>query len=101
MHKLHEFSLSRSSRRRFFRTAAAATSLALTPRLAGATALMEDPSLPSPFSALKPLGSRVRPITPDEFRERIAHAQRLMSESTPKYDALFFASGTSLYYFTG
>ena len=75
--------------------------MALTPRLAGATAQMENASLPSPFSALKPLGSRVRPITPDEFRERIAHAQRLMSESTPKYDALFFAPGTSLYYFTG
>src|SRR6266849_3128318 len=89
------------SRRRFFRTAAAATSLALTPRLAGATAQMENASLPSPFSTLKPLGSRVRPITPDEFRERIAHAQRLMSESAPKYDALFSAPGTSLYYFTG
>jgi len=62
---------------------------------------MEDASLPTPFSALKLLGSRVRPITADEFRERIAHAQHLMSESTPKYDALFFAPGTSLYYFTG
>jgi Xaa-Pro dipeptidase len=29
------------------------------------------------------------------------HAQKLMSELTPKFDALFLAPGTSLYYFTG
>jgi Xaa-Pro dipeptidase len=60
---------------------------------------------------LKPLGSRIRPITPAEFAERLQHAQQLMS-ATPstaaqpatgavQYDALFFAPGTSLYYFTG
>ncbi len=51
--------------------------------------------------ALKPLGARVHPITPDEFRERLLHAQKLMVELRPKYDALFIAPGTSLYYFTG
>src|SRR6266446_5520624 len=66
---------------------------------------------PPAFSALKPLGGRVHPITPDEFRQRIEHAQRFMADAPPapsgspsqvtKYDALFFAPGTSLYYFTG
>jgi len=60
-----------------------------------------DTSLPTAFLGLRPLGERVRPITPDEFRERIERARRLMSDATPKYDALFFAPGTSLYYFTG
>jgi len=37
---------------------------------------MEDSSsckrlLPSAFSGLKPLGERVRAVTPDEFRQRI------------------------------
>src|SRR5205807_7137286 len=50
---------------------------------------------------LKPLGGRVRPVTADEFHGRMGHAQKLMSESAPKYDALFIAPGTSLYYFTG
>ena len=57
--------------------------------------------LPPAFSALKPLGSRVHPIAADEFYGRLQHAQKLMSELAPKYDALFFAPGTSLYYFTG
>src|SRR5438445_6149951 len=47
-----------------------------------------------------PLGGRVRPITADEFHGRMGHAQELMSESAPKYDALFIAPGTALYYFT-
>jgi Xaa-Pro dipeptidase len=68
-------------------------------------------ALPQAFSALKPLGDRIHPITPDEFRKRIEHAQLLMTDapSAPsgspsqatKYDVLFFAPGTSLYYFTG
>ena len=57
-------------------------------------------TLPPAFSALKPLGSRVKPIAADEFRERLVHAQKLMSESTPRFDALFAAPGTSLLYFT-
>jgi Xaa-Pro dipeptidase len=57
--------------------------------------------LPAAFSALKPLGSRVHPITADEFHQRMVHAQKLMSELAPKFDALFVAPGTSLYYLTG
>ncbi len=70
-----------------------------------------DSSLPRSFSALKPLGDRVHPITPDEFRQRIERAQQFMADAPTapsgspsqaiKYDALFFAPGTSLYYFTG
>jgi Xaa-Pro dipeptidase len=67
-------------------------------------------SLPPSFASLKPLGSRVRPVQAEEFRERLQRAQKLMSEppsavapQSPgtKYDALFLAPGTSLYYFTG
>ena len=89
-----------ASRRRFLQSAAAASSLALAPTLGSA-----EPSPPqasaADFSSLKPLGSRLKPITPDEFKARLAHAQQLMGELNPKFDALFFAPGTSLYYFTG
>jgi Xaa-Pro dipeptidase len=56
------------------------------------------------------LGARVRPVTPSEFAERIQQAQQLMSgapspgkttSGAAPCDALFFAPGTSLYYFTG
>jgi Xaa-Pro dipeptidase len=88
------------SRRNFLKSTAVVSALALTPR---ANPAMEDSgsALPPAFSALKPLGARMHPITPEEFHDRLLHAQELMSELTPKYDALFFAPGTSLYYFTG
>ena len=98
------------SRRQFFQVAGVLSAGALTPKVPGGRS--DDSSkLPPPFSALKPLGDRVRPITPDEFSARIERAQSLMagapsaSSGSPsqaaKYDALFFAPGTSLYYFTG
>jgi Xaa-Pro dipeptidase len=67
------------------------------------SAIAEDCSgtQPPAFSALKPLGLRVHPITTEEFQERVQRVQKLMSEETPRYDALFLAPGTSLYYFTG
>jgi Xaa-Pro dipeptidase len=58
-------------------------------------------TLPPAFSGLKPLGSRIRPITTEEFQGRMQHAQKLMTDLSPKYDAMFVAPGTSLYYFTG
>jgi len=58
-------------------------------------------AVPPQFSSLKPLGGRVHPITPDEFRARLTRAQELMSQLDPKFDALVFGPGTSLYYFTG
>jgi len=89
-----------SSRRKFLQSAAALSSLAVAPRIEAAPASPQAAS-PADFSALKPLGARLKPITPDEFRERLDHAQQLMNQLKPSFDALFFAPGTSLYYFTG
>jgi Xaa-Pro dipeptidase len=61
----------------------------------------EADALPEAFSKLRPLGARVHPVTADEYRGRLEHAQKLMTELTPKYEALFVAPGSSLYYFTG
>ena len=80
--------------------AAAASAVALTPAARVAEA-SEPGALPQALAGLKPLGERVHPITADEFHERMLRAQKLMAESSPKYDALFVAPGTSLYYFTG
>lgn len=88
------------SRREFLKGTAAASALAITPQSASRSAAASE-SLPEAFSGLRPLGSRVHPITADEYRGRLQHAQTLMSELAPKYDALFVAPGTSLYYFTG
>ena len=103
-----------SSRRRFLSQTIAATSLGALarPDSLHAQAHTSANELPPAFDKLTPLGLRVHPITPSEFSERIAHAQQLMADpksqaadatSTPpqKYDALFFAPSTSLYYFTG
>jgi Xaa-Pro dipeptidase len=105
-----------SSRRRFLQHTLAATSIGTlaAPALSHAARPPHQPAgqLPPAFDKLAPLGTRVHPITPSEFSERIEHAQRVMADpklqaadstSTPpqKYDALFFAPGTSLYYFTG
>jgi Xaa-Pro dipeptidase len=101
--------ISHSSRRRFLQTSTAASlgALALGTRVEAKAEPCAD-ALPPAFSSLKPLGQRVRPITADEFQHRIQQAQQLMSGAssspaspTQKFDALFFAPGTSLYYFTG
>jgi Xaa-Pro dipeptidase len=57
--------------------------------------------LPAAFDSLKPLGDKVKPISNDEFKARIANAQRLMAELKPDYTAVYVTPGTSLYYFTG
>ena len=41
------------------------------------------------------------PISAEEFQERTRHAQELMTEVDPKFDAIVLGPGTSLYYFTG
>jgi Xaa-Pro dipeptidase len=104
MHKPTWRSPSNQSRRHFLKGTALASAVALTrPGDVFAGAMPEDGpgALPGAFSGLKPLGSRVHPITAEEFRGRLQHAQKLMAELAPKYDALFVAPGTSLYYFTG
>lgn len=88
------------NRRKFLQTGAVAAAATLVPDAKPFPETQES-SLPSAFSSLKPLGSRVHPITPDEYRTRQARAQQLMSEANPKFDALFVAPGTALFYFTG
>jgi len=89
-----------TSRRRFLQTAAASSALAFVPGSEASAALPQE-THGADFSGLKPLGDRLKPITADEFRARLTRAQQLMSELKPNFDALFFAPGTSLYYFTG
>ncbi len=85
------------SRRRFLQTSAVASAATFTPPSSAAT----QSQLPPSFSTLKPLGDRIHPISPDEFHARIVRAQEVMSQRTPKFDALLLGPGTSLYYFTG
>jgi Xaa-Pro dipeptidase len=82
-----------SSRRNFLKSSAATSAVALVPQ--------QPSALPPSFSTLKPLHDRMHPITADEFHARLLHAQELMSQLDPKFDALFVGPGTSLYYFTG
>jgi Xaa-Pro dipeptidase len=91
-HTAHEL-----SRRNFIFTTAAATAATL----ATASTSWAQAQTPPSFSTLKPLGDRVHPITPDEFHARLLHAQELMGQLNPKFDALLLGPGTSLYYFTG
>src|SRR6266705_1760952 len=101
-------SRSLASRRHFLKGSAMVSALALARPVSAIPgglpgAIPEDGSsaLPPAFSALKPLGARIHPIAADEFYGRLQRAQKLMAELAPKFDALFFAPGTSLYYFTG
>src|SRR5437016_14127495 len=88
------------SRREFLQTTASASALSLLPTVPSVPGTC-GPELPEAFSSLKPLGSHVKPIAVEEFRGRLQHAQKLMTEQKPRLDALFLAPGTSLYYFTG
>src|SRR5262252_2828279 len=77
--------------------------VSLAPAMAAnpAAAVTIDESLPPAFLRLAPFGAQVKPIWNDEFRGRLLRAQQLMTEASPRFDALFIAPGTSLYYFTG
>jgi Xaa-Pro dipeptidase len=98
-----------SSRRRFLQGTAATSGMLLNSRL-GVAGRASDDAGPAAFANLKPLGTRVHAISPEEFRARLEWAQKLMANPPglaagqippAKFDALFFAPGTSLYYFTG
>jgi Xaa-Pro dipeptidase len=85
------------SRRTFLNSTVAASAVALTPQ----TQEQAPAKLPANFfSALKPLGDRAKPITPDEFRARLIKAQFLMAQQNPGFDAILVGPGTSLYYFS-
>lgn len=57
--------------------------------------------LPPAFTSLKPLGDRVKPIRAEELQERIAHAQQLMTDAKPPFEALCVTPSTTLVYYTG
>src|SRR6266436_6325755 len=61
-----------SSRRQFLQAAGAFSAAVLAPKIpvSSAAAAEDKASQPPAFNALKPLGGRVHPITPDEFRPR-------------------------------
>jgi Xaa-Pro dipeptidase len=107
MNKQKLYSHLNNSRRDFIKGSAIGSAAVLA-RPASSTYFVGSPmteeganSLPPAFSGLKQLGARIHPITTEEFQGRMQHAQKLMAELSPKYDAMFVAPGTSLYYFTG
>jgi Xaa-Pro dipeptidase len=57
--------------------------------------------LPPAFDKLQPLGERVKPISTAELQRRIAHAQQLMSDAKPQFEALYVTPGTTLLYYSG
>lgn len=61
----------------------------------------ERRSVSPAFESLKPLGERVKPISVAEMQQRMALAQKLMSEAKPQMAALFMAPGSSMYYYSG
>lgn len=96
----------RISRRTFVTTGAGAWAAGvIAPGAAGAataaTAAPQETKLPPAFDSLRPLGDRIRPITADEYRGRIARAQQLMADAKPDYSALCVAPGSSMVYFAG
>jgi len=88
-------------RRRLLKSAAVFAALTPATTFARENREKNGRALPPSFDGLKPLGSRVNPITADEYQARGSRAQRLLAEQKPKLDALFIAPGTSLFYFTG
>src|SRR6202453_967937 len=96
------------SRRDLFRSASLASGAALGGGLFGACTEAQDAptahasgQLPPAFDKLQPLGDRVKPISTPEFRGRVAHAQQLMSDAKPRFEALYVTPGTTLLYYTG
>src|SRR5258708_28273624 len=107
MNTPHAVHTANRSRRQFFRATGVSLAAAFAPKIAGGYHYSDDgPALTPAFSGLKPLADRIHPIAADEFRQRIEQAQRLMADApaapsgspsqAAKYDALFFAPGTSL-----
>ena len=96
------------SRRNLFKTASIASGAVLGGGLfgslaeaQGAGAARASEQLPPAFDKLQPLGDRVKPISTPEFRGRVAHAQQLMSDAKPRFEALYVTPGTTLLYYTG
>ena len=88
----------RLTRRQLLKAGALA---AAVPAVGAALTTEQAQELPESFKELKPLGDRARPITTEEFQQRVAQAQRLMREAKPRFAAVYLAPGSSLYYYTG
>ncbi len=67
----------------------------------GVGAARASEQLPPAFDKLQPLGDRVKPISTPELQGRVAHAQQLMSDAKPRFEALYVTPGTTLLYYTG
>jgi Xaa-Pro dipeptidase len=96
------------SRRDLIKSAAVATSGVVAGAVFSETAVGRQVpaqaathSLPPAFEALQPLGDRVKPIRTEELQARVAHAQQLMTDSKPRFEALYVTPGTTLVYYTG
>jgi len=89
------------SRRRFLQSSVAGSAAAVVSIRSILSAKASVPQQPHSFSALKPLGDRVQPITPVEFQARAQRAQEWMGQLDPKLEALVLGPGSSLYYYTG
>lgn len=91
----------RPDRRRFLKASALGAAVLPTLTLGGMAvardATAAEIKLPKSILALKPVASKVKPISDDERRQRLAKAQQLMGEH--KMDAVFVGAGTTLDYF--
>jgi len=79
----------------------AAGSILTSGGAAGGSAQQAAPDLRESFKRLQPLGDRVKPISVEEYQQRIAQAQRLMQEAKPRLAAVYLAPGSSMYYYAG
>ena len=93
------------SRRDLLKAASLASRSARQPARLSSSAhakLHRRPALPPAFDSLaaarRPSETRNRP---EEYQQRVARAQKLMSDAKPQFQALYIAPGTSLAYFTG
>ena len=87
------------TRRRLLRVSGCAGTLFAAGGFEAETQAPPGDDLPSPIRALQPLTEGAAPITVDERRARLAHAQRLLVEAG--LDAIVVGPGSSLAYFTG
>ena len=92
------------SRRDVLKTASVASGTMAAKSMFGLSqhlAQNQSQSLPAAFDKLKPLGDRVKPISAEELQGRMAHAQQLMTDAKPRFEALFVTPGTTLLYYAG
>ncbi len=100
LHLFHKTNI--MNRRNFLRTTGIVSTAALTSTqlFADTIGAKHEPTKGSIDPAtIKKIRDRIKPITKEERSQRIAQAQKLMSENN--IDAVFMEGGTSLDYFTG